>query len=66
MEFHVKERKNEMFCDVFLSAKVTKPPYYAIALAHSWPLDQKHNAKTKPKPLDQTKTNPLEITLKTS
>jgi hypothetical protein len=38
----------EMFCDVFLSAKVIKPPYYDKALANSWPLDQKHNAKTKP------------------
>ena len=48
MEFHVKERKNEMFGDVFLSPQRSKPPYYAKALASSWPLDQKHNAKTKP------------------
>ena len=45
---YVKERKNEMFGDVFLSPQMSKPPYYAKALASSWPLDQKHNAKTKP------------------
>ncbi|KAK2402799.1 hypothetical protein QL285_052289 [Trifolium repens] len=43
-----REREKEWRCLVmFLSDQATKPPYYYKALAHTWPLDQKHNAKTK-------------------
>ena len=64
---HVKERKKRSEVYDFLKSTINKPPYYANALAHSWPLDQKTKCQDKTLAIgSKDKTIPLEITLITS
>ncbi|KAK2390660.1 hypothetical protein QL285_064180 [Trifolium repens] len=40
-----EEERSEVYD--FLKSTINKPPYYANALAHSWPLDQKTKCQDK-------------------